>query len=219
MSVRYVVDPIHSKIRLASLVALGVGTALGFFFIMPPILSLFPALTEWSFCIGGIGAIGLGALASWGTERLLVSVWPSGRALEVSRESITLHEPGGEGIVIEWGGSVQVMAWHFKIQQGGTPAPRGWHCVACQLAQEDKRIALYSFLKPSVLPDLAGWSAFKELPPRKRPSIFRRNPTMEWGSDELRIAERYRWNEGCELLSNDFSALMATIAERVPDWS
>ncbi len=218
MSVRYLVDPIHSKIRLASLLALAVGGVLGYLLIVPAILSIVPGLLEWAFCLRVIGAMGVGLLASWLTERILAPIWPSGRSLEVNDEGVILHESKEEQTTVTWKEPIQITTWHFKVQQGGTAVSRGWHCVACLLAQENRWIAAYSFVKPRLLEDLSGWPAFKEFPPQRRPSLFQREQVQEMPSEELRIAERYRWNEGCELTPEDFTALMATVAERVPDW-
>lgn len=218
MSVRYHVDPVHSKIRLTSLLAFGVSGILGYLAIIPPILSLVPALQEWVFCVRIIGAAGLGVLASWGIERILTPIWPSGRFIEVDDNELTLHWAESEKDLIKWNAPLEITAWHFKIQQGGTTAPRGWHCVACLLAQEDRWVAVYSFINPRELSSIAGWKAFTELPPSRRPSPLRRAPMQKLPSDDLRIAERYRWNEGCELTSDDFNALMAAVEERTPDW-
>jgi hypothetical protein len=218
MSVRYPADPVHSKIRLALFLTLCIGGLLGYFAIMPVIFLAVRGLEEWAFCLRFIGAVGIGLLASWVMERILVPIWPSGRFVEVDGEHVVLHGPKEEPVAIEWKEPVKVTTWHFKVQRGGAVVPRGWHCVAFLLVQEDRLIAAYSFAKPETLQALPGWDTFQEFPPQRRPSLFQRNQAQEMPSEELRLAERYRWNEGCELLPDDFNALMAAVAERVSDW-
>ncbi|HEC23322.1 MAG TPA: hypothetical protein ENI95_10445 [Chloroflexi bacterium] len=216
----YRVDAGHLGVRVAVLLTMVLGSWLGLFVVMPAILSLLSLTGLPELCVSIVGGVGLGVLLSWLVERLLRRIWPSGRWLEVDDQQITLHERSGETVSINWQGRINVLSWYFVIRRGRALAPRGWYCLACRLNQEENIITPYTFVKPSVAETLPQWAAFEELISRKyaprRGQEYQLKKVAEQG--QLRNAEKDRWDEGAELLPEDFFALVAMLDARVSDW-
>lgn len=212
----YRVDTTHSGLRLVSLAAALIGALLASFVIVPSlarVLGASESLDVLLSCIGG-PAIGLGA--GWAVERYLRVVWPSGRWLKVDEEGVTLHERSGELTPIKWAEPVDVLWWHFVIRGARMWVPQGWYCVACRLAQGDKVIAPYAFMRPTDARALANWESFPELISRKQAHDERRRKQAE-AQEHLRAAEEDRWSNGAEMTPADFASLLAELDRQLAD--
>ncbi|MBN1310420.1 MAG: hypothetical protein JXB30_03300 [Anaerolineae bacterium] len=167
--------------------------------------------------VGGI-AIGLGV--NWVIERILLTVWPSGRQLMIDEEGITLQERSGKTIRLKWSAPIDVRSWHFVVPKERGWVRKGWYCMACRLAQEDRVFVPYSFMDSAEAETLPQWSAFPELISSKhaaRPE--NKHLLSRIGKQEpLREAENDRWDKGAEMSPADFTAILAEIDRRVPDW-
>lgn len=216
----YKVDTIHSGLRLVSAIAILIGAFLGSFVIVPALarmLGFGEALPFVVPCLGG-AAIGMGA--GWAVERYLHVIWPSGRWLKVDDEGVSLHERSGKTIQIKWADPVDVLSWHFVVRRARVSTPKGWYCVACRLAQEDRVITPYSFLSPTNAQAVAQWKAFPELISRKHSGRqeVERSPQRADGQEPLWAAEKDRWEDGAEMIPVDFAALLAALEQRLTGW-
>ncbi len=213
----YRLDTMHSGLRLAALLVTLISAGLGILVIAPALARLLGMIDVWAvlFTLFGGSAIGVGA--GWATERYLRGVWPSGRWLKVDEEAITLRERSGEVVQIRWAEPVDVLSWHFVIREGRRWIPKGWYCIACQLAQEGAAITPYAFMKPDDARRMAQWEAFPELISRKHPPNEHQRKQAE-AQEHLRAAEKDRWNNGAEMTPVDFAALMSEINRRVTGW-
>ncbi len=216
----YRLDVMHPGLRLVVLLVTLAGAGLGILVITPALARLLD-ITDFLailFTLLGGSAIGIGA--GWAAERYLPGIWPSGRWLKVDDEGMTLRMQSHETVSIRWAEPVDVRSWHFVIRTGRRWIPRGWFCVACRLAQHDKVITPYTFMKPIDARALAQWAAFPELISRKQSAGREADHQVQQagGQEPLWMAERDRWNDGAEMTPGDFATLVAEIDRRAAHW-
>ncbi|GEM_PF-595189 len=210
-------DSNHLGIRLTVFVVMIAGFFIGLFVLMPALtraLGLQGILQPFLIVGGGLG---LGFGTSWAAEWLLKRVWPSGRKLEVSAESITLREPSGENTSLVWDKGISVLSWHFVIRQRRAWVPKGWYCVACRLSDGDNVITAYTFTKPAIARAMPQWTAFEELISQKAARTDY-EVRLAASQEHLRAAEDMRWHAGVEMLPEDFATLVQELDRRLADW-
>jgi hypothetical protein len=217
----YRVDATHRGVRLVVVVVMMIGVLLGLL-IMPTVERSLGLKDVAAACLRGIVALALGIGLASGAERLLQRVWPSGRSLHVDQHKIMLRQRQAADVVVEWDEPIQALAWHFKVGTRRALVPRGWHCLACRLAQGDAAITLYTFMPLHQATSLDIWPAFDELAaPRRRILAGRelQHPLSESPyMAQLHMAERERWQDGAELQPPDFQEVVENIATRVEGW-
>jgi hypothetical protein len=215
----YAVDRYHAGIRLAVLAALFAGLSFGGFAIMP----VLTAATGWTqippLCINVLGGVLIGAGLSWLTEKVLLRLWPSGRSLTVEASHIELKSSGNL-VRIDWTRPINVQSWRFVVPRTRTFVPKGWFCLSCRLAQDDRIVTVYTFANPDEAQKLPQWSAFEHLISQKDAT----GPGSEHLSaivseqGNLRAAERDRWEFGAEMTRADFVDFIATVDARIANW-
>jgi len=213
---QFPVDALHAGIRVAVTVAF-FGTAAVAIFVVPAIaiaLKLTGILSVLFF-VGGVSAISIGGALL--VDRTLRKIWPSGRWLKVEQGALVYHDKDGAETVVALNPKARMIVWHFVIQQNRTWVPRGWYCVACQLAQGETQLTPYAFLKPEQAAMLPRWRAFQEVIPRK--DLVRRDAELPDDQIRLRLAERTRWESGIELFADDFHELVVALDQSLDVWS
>ncbi len=215
MTDTYRVDPNHSGIRLAVLLAIGLGIAAGLLGV-PALLRQVGLPAGLPLLVGIFAAATLAAGLSWITEHILRRVWPSGRTLEVSKDGVVLHERRGRDISIDWGDGLDVLSWRFRINTRRAWVPKGWYCLAFCLRRESDSITVYTFASPKAAEEVTGWHSFVELIPRRQASDVAEEVFA--GQEHLRAAEEQRWWAGAELQFEDFEALTCHVKAYVPGW-
>jgi hypothetical protein len=173
-----------------------------------------PPFGIWVFAIG-IGAILLSQpLASWG-EQKLVTLWPSGRRLQLERDAVALHDKTGVArVTFTPEGKVNFWRWRFQVRGRAVGrVPTGHHCFAVRLMQNETALAAYTFLSPKQAEAMEARYAFYLLrPPSGQQPLS--------GRDTVYLAaERARWEGGAELTPADFDTLLAHLAARVSDFT
>jgi hypothetical protein len=214
----YKLDSNHVGIRLVVVLVLFGLSALGAFVIAPAILKALNATAPPTFCISAIGGLALGLGGAWGAERGLRTIWPSGRWLKVDDHGLVLGDRRGDETPVNWSERVDVLSWHFLISQRRSPVPKGWYCLACQLREDERTIALYAFLKPSTAEALPQWPAFEALRPLPLPKQGQDPRDIVDEQKELRTAEMNRWDDGGEMEPDDFVALVEALDARLAQW-
>jgi hypothetical protein len=128
-----------------------------------------------------------------------------------------LRERSGEGIAIQWDKHINLLTWYFVVRQRRAWVQKGWFCAACRLNQDEKLVVVYSFLKPAVAQGLPQWPRFEELISQKQvPRRGEETQLRKLGEQaQLRAAERERWEDGAEMASDDFVALMGALDKHV----
>jgi hypothetical protein len=181
-------------------------------------------------CVLGLTlALGVSAVA----ETILKRVWHSGRSLALDKTSIRAHDKLVGEQLIDLTGGVSHLNWHFSLQgyrRGGREKrlSKNWLCLACQLQQGDTRLIVHSYLPPQKanvwLENEAINPSFHEIKPG---DVYQSSLTARMGaparpriSNEVLgsrdgrywLAERHRWDEGFELIPDDFAIFMDFIA-------
>jgi hypothetical protein len=219
----YHVDATHLGVRTVVVGVMMIGVLLGLL-IMPAVERSLGLKDVAAMCSRLIVALVLGIGLASGAERLLQRIWPSGRSLHVDQHKIMLRQRQRQAaaVVVEWDEPIQALAWHFKVGTRRALVPRGWHCLACRLAQGDAAITLYTFMPLHQATSLDIWPAFDELAaPRRRILAGRelQHPLSESPyMAQLHMAERERWQDGAELQPPDFQEVVENIATRVEGW-
>jgi hypothetical protein len=208
-------DRMHSGIRFFVMLSLIAGIILGWIIILPSLLDGFGLSGPTTALFSIVGGIGFGLALGWGTEQLLLQIWPSGRSLEMAERSIILHEKSGDTVTLALDQRINVIQWYFVIKGGKAWIPKGWYCVALQLTQNETMISPYAFMKPAQAQELANWDKFEELLSRKTAPKQGQEVLLQRYSEQgrLRTAERDRWNIGAEMSPQDMQALIQHLTE------
>jgi hypothetical protein len=152
-------------------------------------------------------------------ERLLKRAIPSRRAATLSPAALIVTDGRKSPPVvtrIEWHKTVNVRAWRFTVGRKGR-VPRGWYCMAVQLLQDDVDTILYTFMKSDDAEKLPGYAQFIRLRPRKETLS---NTDLNAVAEQRRMLklEDARWEDGGEMVRDDFAALLAQVSAVVPGW-
>lgn len=208
-TIRLPADPEHAGLRLAVIAAFILGSVLGFFIVsaLLPQNSLVLALVV-GFAAGGASATLL--------ERGMKGRWHSGRELELTPSAVKLLTRGAPEVEISPYAAVEILRWRFQPKGRGR-APRGWSVVACALAQDDRKLAVYTIMSPQSLDALAGRERFKELTSEKRAASAAEDIRLAGEQRRLREAEAHRWQTGAELSNEDFAQFVAYAEKRFED--
>ncbi|MGQ0604873.1 MAG: hypothetical protein ACT4QE_24595 [Anaerolineales bacterium] len=155
----------------------------------------------------------------WG-EQQLMQRWPSGRAVELQGSTLKLHEKGLP-LVFDLSHKVNFWRWRFQIKERrGGRVPRGHFCCAMRLTQDDAGRAasasLYAFVPPQQAEALKARFPFYDLRPAKEAT----SPTALLGGRDAAFlsAEKMRWENGAELETTDFEALLEHLNAHVPEF-
>lgn len=212
------VDVEHMGIRLV-LPFIAVASFIGLYAVISQILATINPEGSLN-CVGLLmavfGALGAAALA----DRLLKRMWPSGRTLTASRQSLHLidkRKGRNREMRLNWGERINVLAWRFTVKRGSARVQKGWIMLGCQLTQDDEQITVYTFV-PAKEADEGHYADFTQLALRE---------VLEKGQLPLREAnyqrrllkaESDRWQDGAELRREDFAQVVEMITRYVPDW-
>ena len=208
-------DRYHGGLRIAALASWAVGVA---------IIYLLGQLI-WNLVVGpvvgsGILVLGVAAvflaqpLALW-AEKQLLTLWPSGRAVQLETGKLTLREKSAS-VRLDLGQKVNYWRWRFEVRnRRGGRVPNGHFCFALRLVQGDTAVSLYAFLSPDQARATVARYPFYDL----RPSADKNKATLG-GRDAIYLsAERERWDSGAELDPSDFGRLLTHLGAHLPDFS
>ena len=210
-TLEFTVDPEHTGLRMAVIA--------GFFGLAVVGFLIFSAILPSNWTV--INIILAAVLAYGGAmliERLLKQRWGSGRFVSLDAQAARLTQKGDVETQIDAASPVEVLSWRFEVKGRGR-VPKGWWVVACGLAQDDRLLAVYTFMPPKRLEGLsqAMSQRFKVLTSDKK----KKSKGEPIGVDmrlageqrRLRAAEQRRWQEGAEMNNDDF----VRYVERVVD--
>jgi len=156
-------------------------------------------------------------------ERYLKKRWRSGRNIEVDTEGVRITSKGKTQETIYANQSIEILTWRFAIKRR-TRVPKGWFMIACALQQEDRCLAVYSFISPA---QLEAWQAAdrftllvskKEMAKRASGS-GREDLRLAGEQRRLMTAEQTRWMDGAEMTLQDFEAYLRLLETRFPEWT
>ena len=217
---QFPLDTNHLGVRIAVLATMLIGGTLGLFVVMPAVVELVNVIAPASACLIVIGSLILGIGGAWVVERVLRQVWPSGRWLGLSGAMLTLSERSGDSKAVDLSQPISIHSWHFVVTRGRTWVPKGWYCMAYRVTQGEVSITPYTFIDPKNAEPLPQWSAFEELISRKRAPKRGEEHLLQKVSEqgELREAEENRWQDGAEMLPDDFVILLDAIDQSTDTW-
>jgi hypothetical protein len=208
-------DPFHPGVRFGALGLWLLLVVLIFLGVRLAVTALFgPPQGVWVFVLALASIFASQPLAYLG-EKKLVTLWPSGRAVQLESGAVTLREKlGPVRITLPPQGKVNFWRWQFQVRgRAGGRVPSGHHCCAVRLMQGEASLAAYAFLSPQQSEALAA----------RYPFFLLRSPSRQQplsGRDTVYLAaERARWEGGAELTPADFDTLLAHLAARVPEFA
>jgi hypothetical protein len=238
-------DPEHQGLRTAVVLAMVVALFLAFLLIRW-LLGIFASgsdLLDYAFIISCTGAVPAALAATWLVENRLKQTWHSGLRLLLQEPALRVEYNGRARAesesttspVIDWTQRVTALRWTFRLQ--GYPRsgreqrlPDTWHCLACELQQEDVRVSVYGYLPADAAAD---WSQRRLSVPFRRLNMvelsvavgrknWKKGIRPEMPSEILAgpdgrywLAERRRWLGGLELAADDFATFMAYVEARL----
>lgn len=223
-------DPEHAALRVTIILVLLVAIWLAFLLLRELLVTYLPDIGSPAIlaCLGAVPvALAISALV----EAFLKRSWGSGRQLVIDAQRLALRKAGAEQAVLRWDAPITDTWWHFRVAgypRGGRErrVPDRWHCVAGQLQQEGQRIVAFTFVSPSRVEGLQGRYPLHTLNPKDvyDRSLRRRlegparpelpAEVIAGESGRFWLAERNRWQQGVELMPDDFETLLATVQER-----
>jgi len=156
-----------------------------------------------------LAAIGAALLG----DRLLKKYWPSGRELLVDESCLVLRDRKKPEQVLRWGERVNLLTWRFTVPRRGR-VPKGYLCLAMQLLQDEQQITIYTFYDPKKLDRLEKVEAFTPLVSRRTLQEDRLNLRVAGQQRRLLQAEDERWQNGAELVPEDFAALWRLVCRQ-----
>lgn len=210
-------DRNHLGIRLVVLLTLLVAGMVGLFLVMPAVLAITGTGQLPVFCLRAVGAGFIGMGAAWAMERALLSVWPSGRVLEIRGQTISLRERSGGHVTLESAQPTEILSWFFVVPRDRSSVRKGWYCVACAISQGGNLIVPYAFVGPDDAKALPQWPAFVHLTSHAERSE-QAGELLRADEGPLREAERDRWESGVEMLPEHFVQFVAALDALYPDW-
>jgi len=240
-------DPEHGGLRFVIILVLLLGLVLGFMLMQLLIRSVAAdtLLRDFATIISCTGAIVLSLILAWAAETYLKRAWPSGTLLLLGDSELSCHlgdrsqdlgRDGQEKLVIEWSKKINLTRWSFALS--GYPrsgrerrVPSNWHCLACQLQQDDTRLIVFGYFPPD---EAAVWTENPALiepfhtislaklyaEAGKRLGKATTRPivpsSMVAGSDgRYWLAEQKRWQEGLELTQEDMTLILAYMEQKL----
>jgi len=207
------VDRYHSGARLAAL-GLWAAALAGVYLVAHWLAGLvFGPLTSFSVMVLVVVAFVAAQPVALLAEGWLVRRWPSGRTLRLEDGLVTLNEKSGSAR-IRLDQPLAYRRWRFEVRtRRGGHVPKGHHCLALRLAQNDQAVTAYAFLSPAALKDLTARFTFYEL---RRAKENGQPASALAGRDQTYLdAENDRWIFGAELDEADFTQLLAGLAPQV----
>jgi hypothetical protein len=204
-TLRIPVDPEHMGLRLAVTAA--------FFGVTIGVSMLLIALLPRDLCAAYVV---VGLAAGYGSAQLiehqLKGRWHSGRSVELDPAGVRLLSKGAVERSAAVGLETDVLFWRFEIRNRRGMIPKGWYLLACALRQQDKTIAVYTFMSPQAVEALPAHDRFKLLQARERGRNSADDMRLAGEQRRLYEAESQRWREGAEMPADQFIAYTDRIA-------
>jgi len=223
-------DQEHSGARATVLALFLIGLALTFFVASFFLRSLSSGiLREFWLILSCTIALILGlAIAAVG-ERIIKRSWPSGRKVVVNNSGMEVSLSAEKTLSIRWSNRMLATRWWFALEgyrRGGREkrVSGSYYCLACQIQQDEQQFIVHSYLPPKLAKGLMELADYHEIRPADyyegrslqrmftapaRPTL----PTSLFSGKDGRywLAERRRWNDGLELVSDDFATFMTIL--------
>jgi hypothetical protein len=213
------VDAEHAGVRVGvPLAALAGGVLI--FLVASAILNAISdagPLSCLALIVAGIGGLVIAAMA----DRFLKQLWPSKRVLRVDDSGLQLidrRRRGSENVMhVAWASRINAIAWRFTVKRGSARINKGSIMLGVQLVQDDMSIILYTFA-PSADADAPRYKDFVQLMPRT--VVAKGDLPLREANRQRRLLrlEDERWDDGAELLADDFAYLIDRLEAHNPVW-
>ena len=224
-------DAEHQKLRLVVMAALIILLLLSYFGVQS-LLQTFLNESPLMLVCGLTLPIALGL--GWVLEQLLKRYWHSGRYIKIEPDGFRAVNQVSTDMHLRWSANLSTMKWAFKLGEyprGGRERrlPSSNYCLALQVQQGGNQVVVHTYLPP--------WRAqaiienetanFVQLDPKDvyetsirsriyatptRPDIP--SKVLAGGNGRYWLAEKRRWQEGFELMPNDFEAFLKIVEEK-----
>ncbi|MCE2489275.1 MAG: hypothetical protein J4G17_04790 [Anaerolineae bacterium] len=207
---RFALDPEHGWLRVAMLLIF-VGVWLLVFLLGQMLLTI-----DGSIVISIVAGFAMAAFSAQRLEGPLKQRWPSGRSVSVTDKNIRLLQREQEQESLDTSQEVNVLTWRFRISRRSR-VPKGWFMVALALEQDERYIALYTFMSSDDFETLRNHGSFTALQGRRQ---RKESGDLRLAGEQKRLhsAEQLRWLQGGEMSREDFSACLRHLRQRFPAW-
>lgn len=168
--------------------------------------------------IAGIIAFIVSAVAARFIEPFLKSRWPSGRFVALDSDGVRLMQRTKVEENIRADDAVSGLLWRFKINRRSR-VPKNWYVVACALEQDDRFLAVYTFVSPEQADKLNKICRFADLMSDRAAKDVKQDSLRVAGEQRrLRLAETHRWSDGAEMTFEDFERYMQRLNGQFSQW-
>lgn len=226
----------HPRLRVAVVVALLALYALAFSLFNFLIRQLPGDIASFALPLSCVLAALTAVAMTWLVERWLKRIWLSGYSLTLNPDSLIVRQPAADDVVFMMNGSLSTLAWTFKLagyKRGGRErrVPENWHCLCCQVQQEDSRLIAYAFAAPGRTAvytphhplrfqkintvEVYETPGFGRFSPPSRPDKIPAD-VLSGKDGRYWLAEQRRWREGLELTLEDFETFLQYLAMNKP---
>ena len=220
-------DPEHTGLRIVIPFILFISFWISYFVLSAVLRSAYPALNS-AVILSCLGALPLSLLAAGASEMALKRVWRSGRRLRIERDRVLFQAPDEPDVTFDLEQRMLHLWWSMPLKafpRAGRERriPARNLLVAGQLQQDERRLVVFTYAPPGLAERWGEQYPFQALDPaavydtslRARighPSRPKLTPEVIAGRDgRYWLAERNRWQEGIELVPEDFDLLLQTI--------
>jgi hypothetical protein len=215
----FLVDPEHTGVRLALPMLVFAGLIVGYF-VASVILSLInPDVSAGCFPL--IGAILFAVFITTVGDTFLKRIWPSGRTLTLTDHSLDLndHRRGKDKVIsIQLDNRINPLTWRFKVSRGSARVQKGSVMLGLKLMQDESEVTIYAFMPEKEATALPNYAQFTPLVSRIELESDKL-PLREKGEQKrLLKAEQERWEDGAELLRQDFPLIIEALIPHISDW-
>lgn len=187
------------------------GGGFGFVVIGPTAAQLLSLPVAGNLAYAIVVAIAIGTSIGWAVERLLQTIWPSGRRLLIAQSEIKLFSGVSVRARIDLNQLPKVTFWYFVVNANQPWVQKGSFCLATRLEEETGAITAYCFMPPKEASLLPHWPRFTLLRPAKSSHAL-----GESTDGALRAAENDRWRNGVEMTSTDFRQFLLQLDRLIP---
>jgi hypothetical protein len=207
-------DRFHAGVRLTAL-GLWLGVVALIYWIILQLALLVTDVEGVGYGIIVIVAVVVSQPLALVIERALVRFWPSGRAAELAPGQL-LWRDREQMVRFDFGKKLNFWRWRFEITQARRGrVPKGHHCFAVRLVQDDAVAIFYAFASPKQADALQAQFPFYELRREKETGKL-----PFGGRDPVYLAaENARWDAGAELDLADLEALLKHLSQATLEFS
>jgi hypothetical protein len=157
---------------------------------------------------------------AWLSDKYLKRIWPSGREVILEDNRLRMVKKENVNASLRLDEPINFLLWYFTVRKKAY-IPKGWHCLAVRMLQDDETAIVYAFFPPDEAEDWPFFGLFTELLPKGDKEDEKRAEShrlLLGEKSRYRVAERERWENGAEMKREDFCEFVADLSENAVGW-